>query len=1000
MLSWYAIMRVSLLFLVWLFVGGTGSHAQVSEPDPGELPRVPPTEPEQALGTFRLKPGFKIELAAAEPLVASPVALSFDESGRLFVVEMRDYSERRPERLGRIRLLEDTDDDGRFDKSKVFAQDLAWPTAVFCWAGGVFVGSTPDILFLKDTDGDRIADVREVVFSGFASEFAPFETNRLNVQALLNSFNWGLDNRIHGATSLSGGRVHSLKAANAPPVELRGFDFAFDPRGGILSRESGGGQHGMSFDSRGRKFVCSNSAHIRYEMYESRYADRNPFFIMPGPTLDIAVDGPAAEVYRISPDEPWRVIRTKWRVSGVSSGPIEGGGRPSGYFTGATGVTIYRGDAWPEEFREDAFIADCGSNLIHRKRLLPDGLVLKAQRPVGEEKVEFLASTDNWFRPVQMANGPDGALYVIDMYREVIEHPWSLPASLKKHLDLNSGSERGRIYRVVPDGLQRRSWPRLGRATTDELVQTLEHSNGWHRDTAARLLYERQDRDAIPLLVKQAADSKTAWGRMHSLYALDGLGALDTLQLARAMGDPDPDVRRHAVRLSEAPLFKPSPDDPLWTKVRSLTVDPAINVRYQLAFSLGQFDHPQVPRLLGQLARRDAVDSWMRAAILSSVRSRAVELFLALTQTPDFLGTPAGLEFMRQLARQVGQQFDAKSIDRVVRYCLDLPQPERALPLVRSLAQGIQRAANSPSVPNALSSARRLFDRALEAAGDSHTSEALRVEAIGLLEFVPLSRSKTRLVDLLDASSSSAIQTAAVGALAGSSDPSVADVLIQQWKLLLPMARVEAAKALLARAERTRALLEAVGADRFPRTDLAPAQIQFLLKHPDPTVRKRADELFSGQIQSERLKVVEHFTPALTLPGDPERGQEIYLRLCSSCHRLGDQGFLLGPDLVTAKAGGKEKLLISILDPNREVAPNYVNYLVETEAGETYFGLIAAESGSAVTLRRANGEESRIPRASIKSISSQNLSVMPEGLEAGLTTQDFANLLEFIQQSR
>src|SRR5437773_7187146 len=187
-----------------------GAEPQV---DPAQLPRVPPTAADKALSTFRVKPGFRIELVAAEPLVVDPITVSFDENGRLYVVEMRDYSERRDEKLGRIRLLEDTDGDGRFDKSTVFAENLPWPTAVICWNGGVFVGATPDILYCKDLNGDGVADVREVIFTGFASDYAPFQANKLNVQALLNSFNWSLDNRIHGATSFNGGKVTLVDSA-------------------------------------------------------------------------------------------------------------------------------------------------------------------------------------------------------------------------------------------------------------------------------------------------------------------------------------------------------------------------------------------------------------------------------------------------------------------------------------------------------------------------------------------------------------------------------------------------------------------------------------------------------------------------------------------------------------------------------------------------------------------------------------------------------------------
>ena len=238
---------------LWATLASSVYGIAAAEPsvEPKDLPRVPPTEPERALATFQVKPGFKLEMAAAEPLVVSPVAIAFDEDGRLFIVEMIDYSERRDERLGRIRLLEDTDGDGRFDKSKVFAMGLPWPTAVICYDGGVFVGATPDIYFLKDTDGDGVADLREVVFTGFGAG-----VERLNVQALLNSFTWGLDNRIHGATSLSGAKITSPKNPLAKPIDLRGHDFSFDPRTLDFRSESGGGQHGLSFDAYGRKFVC------------------------------------------------------------------------------------------------------------------------------------------------------------------------------------------------------------------------------------------------------------------------------------------------------------------------------------------------------------------------------------------------------------------------------------------------------------------------------------------------------------------------------------------------------------------------------------------------------------------------------------------------------------------------------------------------------------------------------------------------------------------------
>lgn len=468
---------------------------QAAAPEPPaaatDLPRVPPKSPSDALSSFGLRPGLEIETAAAEPLVMDPIAMSFDEQGRLYVVEMRDYSERREERLGRIRLLEDLDADGKFDKSTVFAEGLPWPTAVICYGGGVFVGSTPDILFFRDSNGDGRAEERKLVFSGFGAS-----VQRLNVQALVNSFNWGPDNRIHGASGGNGGIIRSPEHPDRAPVDLRNSDFSFDPKTLHFRLENGGGQYGMTFDAFGRKFICSNSAHIRQVMYERGWVLAGMRYALPAPALDIPVDGPAGPVFRTSPDEPWRVLRTKWRVAGLVPGPIEGGGRASGYFTSATGVMIYRGDAIPELYG-DAIVADVGSNLVHRKKLRRDGVAFRAERAADEQNKEFLTSTDLWFRPVSFANGPDGALYIADMYREVVEHPWSIPESIKKHLDLNSGNDRGRIYRIVPEGFKQKALPNLGKLSNRELTALLDHRNAWHRDTAARLLFERGETNAV-----------------------------------------------------------------------------------------------------------------------------------------------------------------------------------------------------------------------------------------------------------------------------------------------------------------------------------------------------------------------------------------------------------------------------------------------------------------------------------------------------------------------
>ncbi|MGB0154710.1 MAG: PVC-type heme-binding CxxCH protein [Verrucomicrobiales bacterium] len=453
-----------------------------------QFPRIAATEPADAIETFEVEPGFEIALAAHEPDVMDPIAMCFDEKGRAYVIEMRGYSERRDEALGRIRLLTDTNGDGIFDQSTVFKDQLKWPTAITCYRGGVFVGATPDVYYFRDNDGDGICDEERTVFTGFGGGKL-----KLNMQALFNSFRWGPDNRIWGATAANGGNVVRPDVAKFEPVALRNADFSFDPEKLDLRPENGTAQYGLSFDSKGRRFVCSNSRHLIWVAYERHHLKHNPWYSPPPPLVNIPDDGAAAPVYRISPDEPWRIVRTRWRVAGVVKGMVEGGGRVSGYFTSATGVHLYTGEAFGDSYIDNAFIGDVGSNLVHRKVIYQNGdtTELVATRVHPESQTEFIRSRDNWFRPTSFANGPDGCLYLTDMYREVIEHPWSLPEPIKKHLDLNSGFERGRIYRIAPTGFLPRSAPDLSKQSDDDLKGMLQHPNGWHRTTARRLLYER-----------------------------------------------------------------------------------------------------------------------------------------------------------------------------------------------------------------------------------------------------------------------------------------------------------------------------------------------------------------------------------------------------------------------------------------------------------------------------------------------------------------------------
>ena len=983
---------IRLALLATCLLLGKDLFAAPPEIDPAkDLPRFPAVEPKDAIGTMQLKKGFHLEIAAAEPLVQSPVAMCFDENGRLFVCEMIDYSERRDERLGTIVMLEDTNGDGVYDKSTVFAKGFPWPTALFWAKGGLFLAATPDIYFLKDTDRDGKADDTKLVYTGFANT-----QKRVNMQGLLNTFIWGLDNRIHGTSSTAGGIVSNLVMTAQKPLDLNGRDFAINPLNFEMTSENGGGQHGLSFDTWGRRYATSNSRHIMSYIYDAKYAGRNPHFAMPGALIDIPVDGPAAEVYRLSPEEPWRVIRTKWRVSGVASGPIEGGGRASGYFTGATGVTIYKGDAFPEEFLNNAFIGDAGGNLVHRKLIVPNDVGVKAVRPDDEQKVEFLASKDTWFRPVQFANGPDGAFYVIDMHREVIEHPWSLPEQLKKHIDLNSGNDRGRIFRIVPDAFNRRATPQLGKMSSAELVRFLEHPNGWHRETASRLLFERQDKSVVAALHEMVQKSHSVFGRLHALWMLDGLDSLTEKDVLAGLNDSEAHIREHSVKLSEKLLSNGKPSEALWSKLQTMAGDSSINVVYQLAFTLGEIKNGDRTKILAQCVSRDLQSDWMRAAVLSSLAEGAGDMFAIVSRDSNVTGDAHGKDLLEELAKLIGADNKTTEVASVLEFLRSSNDLTLGFSLVRALGDGLKQAGSSLAKVDKTGSTKNLITKAAQLASDESAKENDRIEAIHLLGLTTFQASGESLLNLLNLKQPQSIQLAAIATLGKFNDPKVGPELAERVSGFTPRVRAEAIDTMLARADRALALLNAIDQKKLRVMDLTTAQTKFLRTHRDKAVHAAAEKILGKSATGQRQDVVDAYSSALTLKGDSSHGREIYLQRCSSCHRLGGAGSQLGPDLVTVKNTGKDKMLLNILDPNREVAPQFQAFEVELKDGDSLIGLVANETATSVTVRQAYGKEDVVLRSSIKQLKNQNQSLMPEGLEAGLKPQDFADLLEYI----
>ncbi|MBK8091401.1 MAG: HEAT repeat domain-containing protein [Verrucomicrobiaceae bacterium] len=969
-----------------------------------DLPRYPAMEPKDAIGTWQVKKGFQLQLAAHEPQVRDPIAICFDERGRMFVCEMIDYSEMRDvtPHLGRISMLQDKDGDGYYETSQVFADDLPWPTGLIWANGGLFVGATPDIWRFEDKDDDGKAEVREKVFTGFGTGL-----KILNVQGLMNSFQWGQDNRVHVlAGGGNRGVITSPKRGDLKGIELGGKDFWFDPRTLEFGLEGGGAQYGMSFDNYGRKFACSNSDHLQYWVYDDKYANRNPYYQMPPAKQSIAADGGAAEVFRLSPDEPWRIIRTRWRIAGVVKGAVEGGGRVSGYFTGATGTTIYRGDAYGPDFVNNSFTGDAGGQLVHRKIIKPsaDGISLIGKRPDDEHGFEFAASKDTWVRVVNFANAPDGCLHICDMYREVIEHPWSIPDEIKKHIDLNSGNNRGRIYRIVPEGWQRaKGEERKGNiagASTEELVKLLAHPNGWHRDTAQRLLFERQDKAAVPMLEKVLTGDNTL-AKLHALGALEGLQSLQLDFLVGLLKDTDARVKVKVIVKLEKLVQNEESRSKAAALIPDLFVDADARVRFQALLSVGSIS--QTPT--GQTAAWDiyqrmatVLDAqrgnlWLESAILSAPPeiSRLVLHTMSQTfSTSDRGSERAVAALVKSAASQVTEAQSQLGPQLMKQVTVQFPKPE----VIRALAEGLKHAGTSIEKQDRDKELAKLFARSIQQVADNSLSDNNRLDAIELLGVSSSKEALNALIACLGEKQPESIQTAAIRVLAQIGSADVTAALIANWLHYGPKAKTAALEALLARDDRAVALLEAkvVKPEAF-----SAAQVQSLIKHKSPKVAVAAKTALAAVIPPSREEMAAKFKPAVAAKGDAAKGQVQFMARCFACHKAGATGLAVGPDLITVKTKGREALLEAILMPHKEVASQFIAYTFNTKDGQTFAGIISNDNAASVTIKMMGGIEKTLQRSDIKGSNSSGQSLMPEGLETGMTVEDMADLISFIE---
>ena len=628
----------------------------------------PVLSPVDALKTFYMPPGYHLELVASEPLVQDPTVIDWDLAGRLWVVEMtgfvRDLQTKEPnlDPIGHVAVLEDTNRDGVMDKRTVFADGLILPRAVKVLDQGVLVGEPGSLWLMRDTNGDLKADTKELVTHNYGRLEGSVEGNA-------NSLLWGLDNWIHTSEA---------------EVYLRVKDGKVDVQP-TLAR----GEWGATQDDAGRIYRNTNESALHVDFVPTPYYARNPTLLRTRGSYDTLED-------------ETNDLNTVWPVRpnpGTNRAYQAGIDRPDGTlarFTAVCAPMVYRGDRLPPDLYGNAFVADPAANLVGRIVLSDDGKTLRARKAY--DNAEFLASTDERFRPVFISNAPDGTLYIVDMYRGIIQDRASTTMYLRDHIiarKLDQPTGLGRIYRVVHETTKRDTLAPFANATPAQLVEALSHPNGWRRDTAQRLLVERYARSVVPALAKLAESSTNVRARLHALWTLDGIDSLEPTLVTKALADPAKDVRVSAIRLAERWLA--SPNHPLHAQVLRLLDDPDWSVRQQLAASLGSL--PAGPResAIASLLERHADDPIVVDAGLSGLRgSEGLVLDKLLASTAQ---TPQRETAITMLAGTVVRAGQDAAIQKLFTWLADEAQPQWQRAAVLRGAEVAVLGAAMPGVP-------------------------------------------------------------------------------------------------------------------------------------------------------------------------------------------------------------------------------------------------------------------------------------------------------------
>jgi mono/diheme cytochrome c family protein/glucose/arabinose dehydrogenase len=637
--------RIRVIVLFVMAAVAIGYAAQTTKGWPPGVQQVsedsPPLSPVEAMKRFYLAPGYRVELVAAEPLVQDPVMIDWDGEGRMWVVEMPGYmrdanakGEREP--IGNIVVLEDTNNDGRMDKRTVFQDGFVLVRWLKVLERGVLAAEPPNLWLFQDTNGDLRADRKELVTDQFGRREG-------NVEHNANGLLWALDNNMY---------------TSEVDIDLRFKNGKFDVRK-TLSR----GQWGITQDDGGRIFRNTNESALHFDMVPAHYFVRHPDLLRTRGSHE-SLNGPNGELNEVWPIRPTRGVNR-----GYQYGILRADGTLAKY-TSVCAPMVYRGDRLPSELYGNIFVVDPTVNLVSRIILRNGSDGLAAAKAYRDVHGEFLASTDERFRPVNLSMAPDGTLYVVDMYRGIIEHKGYMTEYLRDYVlthELAEPNSYGRIYRVMHESTKRDTTPLPMRTSSADLVGILSHPNGWRRDLAQQRLVERGDKSVVPALRKLASSAPDVRTRLHALWTLDGLDAIEPSDVIPALTHANRDVRVTALRLAERWIGQAN--HPLQGAVLKRLDDTDWAVRRQLAATLGELPAQSKETALANMLERHGDDPITVDAALSGLAGRELAVLDRLLQ--GTMETPQRTSAITMLAATIVRAGDNAAVQALMQRVAD-----------------------------------------------------------------------------------------------------------------------------------------------------------------------------------------------------------------------------------------------------------------------------------------------------------------------------------------